>query len=273
MLQRWDRECTFCGFAARRARRMGGGGRWNRAFQLKLVMPGHSRPKDGVASASLCPGHPHLNSAAARKTWVAGTKPGHDGLFAPPKNQKAGSRPAALQRSIRPRREPGRSERSTRARRLLLLRLLSLLSLLCLLRFLSHSILIWVNGWKRDTRHARRRANLATSSITIPTDSRAAAPHCHAGVITLSTAVMRFDAVLAPRCAPRLRIFQVRDANDRSAGRPPGLTMRQRADAFCLDRALRRAIFTISKPRLRLPRRGSESVKRRCCMLVARLRG
>jgi len=54
--------------------------------------------------------------------------------------------------------------------------------------------------------------------------------------------------------------FQVRDANDRSTGRPPGLTMRQRADAFCLDRGLRRAIFTISKPRLRLPRWGSESV-------------
>jgi hypothetical protein len=137
-----------------------------------------------------------------------------------PKNQKAGSRPAALQRSFRPRREPGRSERSTRARRLLLLRLLSLLSLFCLLRFLSHSILIWVNGWKRDTRHARRRANLATSSVAIPTDSRAAAPHCHAGVITLSTAVMRFDAVLAPRCAPRLRIFPGA-GRERSQHRPP----------------------------------------------------
>jgi len=25
---------------------------------MKFVMPGHSRPKDGVASARLCPGHP-----------------------------------------------------------------------------------------------------------------------------------------------------------------------------------------------------------------------
>jgi A/G-specific adenine glycosylase len=27
-----------------------------------LVMAGHSRPKDGVASARLCPGHPRLPS-------------------------------------------------------------------------------------------------------------------------------------------------------------------------------------------------------------------
>ena len=25
-----------------------------------------------------CPGHPRLNGTAARKTWMAGTKPGHD---------------------------------------------------------------------------------------------------------------------------------------------------------------------------------------------------
>src|ERR1700687_4827815 len=49
------------------------------------------------------------------------------------------------------------------------------------------------NGWKRDTRHARRRASLATSSKVIPTDSRRAAPRCHVGVIALSTADMRFE--------------------------------------------------------------------------------
>jgi hypothetical protein len=42
---------------------------------LKFVMPGHSRPKDGVASARLCPGHPRLLALAARKTWIAGTSP------------------------------------------------------------------------------------------------------------------------------------------------------------------------------------------------------
>src|ERR1700737_2003627 len=93
---------------------------------------------------------------------------------------------------------PGaRAERgSTRARRLLLglLGLLRLLRLFRLLRFLSHSILSRFNGWKRDTRHARRRANLATSSNAIPTDSRRAASHCHVSVIALSTAVMRFGA-------------------------------------------------------------------------------
>jgi hypothetical protein len=94
---------------------------------------------------------------------------------------------------------PGaRAERgSTRARKLLLLRFLRLLRLFRLLRFLSHSILSGFNGWKRDTRHARRRASLATSSNAIPTDSRRAAPHCHAGVIALSTAVMRFWRIFA----------------------------------------------------------------------------
>ena len=87
---------------------------------------------------------------------------------------------------------PGRSEAPPGLRKLLLLRFLRLLRLFRLLRFLSHSILSRFNGWKRDTRHARRRASLATSSIAIPTDSRRAAPHRHSAVITLSTAVMRF---------------------------------------------------------------------------------
>jgi len=36
-------------------------------------MPGHSRLKDGVASARLCPGIHVLRSAP--KTWMAGTSP------------------------------------------------------------------------------------------------------------------------------------------------------------------------------------------------------
>jgi hypothetical protein len=44
-------------------------------FAAKFVMPGHSRPKDGVASARLCPGHPRLSGISARKTWMAGTSP------------------------------------------------------------------------------------------------------------------------------------------------------------------------------------------------------
>jgi hypothetical protein len=85
-----------------------------------------------------------------------------------------------------------------------LLGFLCLLRLFRLLRFLSHSILIWVNGWKRDTRHARRRASLAISSKPIPTDSQAPAPHCHAGVIALSTVVMRFRAFCS-ESLPRTR--------------------------------------------------------------------
>src|ERR1700722_11292973 len=45
-----------------------------------------------------------------------------------------------------------------------------------------------------DTEACSGRASLATASIVIPTDSRRAAPPCHAAVIALSTAVMRFCA-------------------------------------------------------------------------------
>ena len=74
------------------------------------------------------------------------------------------------------------------------------------------------NGWKRDTRHARRRASLATSSKVIPTDSRRAAPRCHVGVIALSTADMRFDAFFAARRASS-RKFLARRGRSRRLGR------------------------------------------------------
>jgi hypothetical protein len=59
---------------------------------------------------------------------------------------------------------------------------------------------------KRDTRHARRRASLAKSSSVNSADSRRAASRCHARVITLSTADMRFDAFSRKflRRAPRI---------------------------------------------------------------------
>src|ERR1700722_2400026 len=41
---------------------------------FNAVMPGHSRPKDGVASARLCPGI-HVFFLDAVKTRVAGTSP------------------------------------------------------------------------------------------------------------------------------------------------------------------------------------------------------
>lgn len=78
-----------------------------------------------------------------------------------------------------------------------LFRLLGLLRLLRLLRFLSHSILSGLNGLNATPRHAWRRASLATSSIANSADSLAAAVGCHAAVITLSTAVMRFRRVFA----------------------------------------------------------------------------
>jgi len=141
--------------------------------------------------------------------FVPGFRCAHPGYKARPRhhprNQKAGTGPAVLSKWFCSCWEPGRSEAPPGLEKLLLLGLLGLLRLFRLLRFLSHGILSRFNGWKRDTRHARRRASLATSSNAIPTDSRRAAPYCHAPVIALSTAVMRFGAFFAAvrRSAPK----------------------------------------------------------------------
>jgi hypothetical protein len=47
-------------------------------FRLSVVMPGHSCPKDGVASLAYVPG---IHVLAAKKTWMAGTSPRLSGSF------------------------------------------------------------------------------------------------------------------------------------------------------------------------------------------------
>jgi heme/copper-type cytochrome/quinol oxidase subunit 3 len=54
---------------------------------------------------------------------------------------------------------------------------------------------------KRDTRDARRRASLATSSMTNSADSQGSAPRCHIRVIALSTAQMHFRVISARESA------------------------------------------------------------------------
>ena len=115
---------------------------------------------------------------------------------------------------------PGGARLHPGCEELLLLLGLGLLRLLCLLRFLSHSILSEFNGLKRDTRHARRRASLAKSSSVNSADSRRAASRCHARVITLSTADMRFDGFsrkFLHRAAPRSPTRLTRSQFDRSS--------------------------------------------------------
>jgi hypothetical protein len=58
---------------------------------------------------------------------------------------------------------------------------------------------------KRDTRDARRRASLATSSMTNSADSEVSAPCCHIRVIVLSTAQMRFSVISARESASKRR--------------------------------------------------------------------
>jgi hypothetical protein len=54
---------------------------------------------------------------------------------------------------------------------------------------------------KRDTRDARRRASLATSSMTNSADSQVSALCCHICVIPLSTAQMHFQVIFARESA------------------------------------------------------------------------
>ena len=137
-------------------------------------------------------------------------------------SKKRTPRPATVAKLFRLGWVPGRRRGSTRAETLLLglLLLCCLLRLLSLLRFLSHSILIGFNGWKRDTRLARGGLGLATASIVIRTDSQATASRCHAVVIALSTAVMGFRA-------PFSRAMR--------SARPSRLTTHQRAQRNCVD--------------------------------------
>jgi hypothetical protein len=109
-----------------------------------------------------------------------------------PESKRRARGPPFLSTTVRPR----RSKAPPEPFKLLLLGFLCLLGLLrcLLLRFLSHSILVWVNGWKRDSEACSGRASLATASIHIRTDSLAAFPRRHGGVMTLSTAVLRFWA-------------------------------------------------------------------------------
>jgi hypothetical protein len=192
-----------------------------------------------------------------RRLWI----PARTSLGRTTGIKKAG-RARRFRRSMPPwkARYPGGAEHSTRAEelllQLLLLGFLGLLRLLRLLRFLSHSILSGFNGWKRDTRHARRRASLATSSNAIPTDSQARAPHCHVAVIALSTAVMHFWCVFVP--SMRSALQKIARASDHRAA-STGLTMRQRDGAGRIDREQPRAlapIFINSQPRRGLLRRG-----------------
>ena len=120
--------------------------------------------------------------------------------------------------------------------------------------FLAIAYSFGFNGWKRDTRHARRRASLATSSNAIPTDSQAAAPHCHAGVIALSTDVMHFWRIFRSCDAPSAKIppRRVRSGRRCRFVRVNVTPMRRRGSRRSGTTAV---LFINSKPRRRLPRR------------------
>jgi hypothetical protein len=94
-----------------------------------------------------------------------------------PQNQKAGSRPAVLLKCFRSHWVPGRSEAPPGLESYFLAFFFDFdfFAFFAFFAFLAIASSFGFNGRKRDTRHARRRASLATSSNAIPTDSRRAA--------------------------------------------------------------------------------------------------
>jgi hypothetical protein len=111
-----------------------------------------------------------------------------------------------------------------------------------------------------DTEACSGRASLATASIVIPTDSRRAAPHCHAAVIALSTAVMRFcvrfrQISQAARRRLAANASKMTEIIARAAG--SGLRKRQRCEPCCSDpEQWPAALFINSKPQRGLSDRG-----------------
>jgi hypothetical protein len=63
---------------------------------FEIVIAGHSRPKDGVASARLCPAIHPLRNNLSRRRWMPGSSPGMTSVFAgTPTNFKQPVWPAA----------------------------------------------------------------------------------------------------------------------------------------------------------------------------------
>src|SRR4051812_18286480 len=170
-------------------------------------------------------------------------------------HKKGGFEPAAITSRF----DPAQAERHAppEPSKLLLLGFLCLLGLLrcLLLRFLSHSILVWVNGRKRDSEACSGRASLATASIDIRTDSLAAFPHRHSAVMALSTAVLHFAALFAARTV----IASASEAIQKPRTLT-GLLRRVRSSqgrsALTVNAAATRPTFINSKPRRGLRRRG-----------------
>ncbi|HET6838653.1 MAG TPA: hypothetical protein VFH41_02840, partial [Bradyrhizobium sp.] len=115
-------------------------------------------------------------------------------------NQKAGARPAVSPKASGLAGCPGGAKAPPGLEGYFFFAFLAFLAFFAFFAFLAIASSFGFNGRKRDTRHARGGLyNLATASTTIPTDSQAAAPHCHVRVIVLSTVVRTFWCILCAR--------------------------------------------------------------------------
>jgi hypothetical protein len=187
-------------------------------------------------------------------------------------NQKAGSRPAVL--LLTGRWVPGRSEAPPGRRSLLgLLGLLCLLRLFSLLRFLSHSILIWV---LMDGNATRGMLGGGPTSQHPRNQSQQIRRPLPRAVTSLS---LRYPQLLCVLVRFRTK-FSASTASMRRAShrfaRPAGLTSRQ--DRLCLrfvpkQKQAYSLLLHRFKTTLWIADAGRGSVKRGGCMLSARPRG
>src|SRR6185437_14342457 len=125
-----------------------------------------------------------------------------------------------------------------------------------------------------ETRHEACSAEGQPRNIlaSIRTDSQAAAPRCHAAVIALSTAVVRFFTISHRFGQQRPLLAASRVAAVRDAA---GLTRRQRDVRNCSGLAQARAFFAFinSKPRHGLPRAIESPLSREVALWVRKTTG
>src|SRR5882724_13643963 len=104
-----------------------------------------------------------------------------------PKNKKAGARPAAFLKYFHPCWVPGRSEAPPGLEGYFFFDFLAFFAFFAFFAFLAIASSFGLMEGNATRGMLGEGYSLATASMTIPTDSRRAAPRCHLIVMALST--------------------------------------------------------------------------------------
>jgi hypothetical protein len=167
------------------------------------------------------------------------------------RNQKAGARPAVLPKAYRHAGCPGGAGAPPGLEGYFFFAFLAFLAFFAFFAFLAIASSFGLVEGNATRGMLGEGYSLATASMTIPTDSQAAAPRCHLVVMALSTVVTRFWRIFAtreasPRKFPGELSERTADASLRARVKDAssGLRIVHRLCARAADGA---AIFTNSK--------------------------